>query len=118
MPGRSKNGRARRQNRCSRFWQNTCGDSTCQIQNRTHVREPVKPTAPADTVTGVRRSRRRVVDKRVRRRKSHSEWSVAKIAVRRVNCQAGQYRAQQPCDTAGRRCNCAIHAFNDNPRPG
>jgi hypothetical protein len=40
----------------------------CQIENRTHIREPVKPTAPADTVTGVRRSRQRVVDKSLWRR--------------------------------------------------
>jgi DNA-binding transcriptional LysR family regulator len=87
-----------------------------QIQSRTYIREPAKPTARADTVTCVRRSRQRVVDKRLVRRRDKKVRSIAQIAMRRVDCQTGQDRAQQPCDIAGPCCACTIHAANYKSR--
>jgi hypothetical protein len=36
-------------------------------------------------------------------------------AVRGMNYQAHQHRAQQPCNNASPRCNCAVHAVKDSP---
>jgi hypothetical protein len=74
------------------------------------IRESVKSTARADAITGVRRSRYLMVGKRlVQRGRGDRVRSITQIAVRRVNCQAGQHRAQQPCDNAGPGCDGAIH---------
>jgi hypothetical protein len=49
----------------------------------------------------------------LRRRRGDRVWSITKIAVWRVNCQASQHCAQQPCDSADSRCDGTIHASND-----
>ena len=82
---------------------------------RSCIRKSVKAAAPADAVTMLRGGGLLRVDNTLRRRRDSSERSIAQIAVRRMNYQAHQYRAQKPCDKASRCCNRAIQAINDNP---
>src|SRR5580704_8829397 len=81
---------------------------------RTCIRKSVKAAAPADAVTVLRSGGLLLVDNSLRRGRDSSERSIAQIAVRRMNYQAHQHRAQQPRDKASRCCNRAIQAINDN----
>ena len=111
---RSKDGGVWDENRRTRFRTNIRGHGIHRTQTRTCLRKSVKAAAPADAVTMLRRSGPLLVDNSLRRRRDSSDGSIAYIAVRRMNYQAHQYRAQQPCDEASRCCNRAIQAINDN----
>ena len=51
-----------------------------------------------------------MVDKRlVWRRDGYNVRSITLVTVGRVNCQAGQHRAQEPCDEVGSACDGTIH---------
>ena len=111
---RSKQERAWGWNRRGRFRPGSCGHPAHRHQNCAHIREPMKPAAPADTVTAVRLSRQLVIGKRMWRRRDNRVCSIAPVAVRRVNGQSGQHDAQQPRDNPGARCANTGHAAYDN----
>jgi hypothetical protein len=55
-----------------------------------------------------------MIEKRlVQQRSGYNGRSITLIAVGRMNCQAGQHRAQEPCDNVGSRCDGTIHVSND-----
>jgi hypothetical protein len=78
----------------------------------------MKAAAPADAITRVRRNRQLMVGKRLLHRgRGDQELSITQIAVGRVNCQASQHSAQEPCDNVAPRCDGTVHIPNDKSPP-
>ena len=73
----------------------------------------MRDAAPAGAVAAVRPIRQLLVDKSLRRSRTEKARPIAPIAMRRVNRQAEQHCAQQPCQ-AGPCCGRRIHATKDN----
>jgi len=60
-----------------------------------------------------------MIEKRLVQRSGYNGRSITLIAVGRMNCQAGQDRAQEPCDNVDSRCDGTIHAVpNDKDSAG
>jgi hypothetical protein len=78
--------------------------------------DPVKDAAPASAVAVVRSIRQSLMDKKRRQMRSKRVRTVASIAMRRVNHQAEQHRAHQPCN-AGPYYGRATHAVQDKSQP-
>jgi hypothetical protein len=109
--------RTKPSNICRRFKPNACKRCLHQANGRNNVGQSLKNTAPTGTVAAVRRTGQRVMENWLRRRRTGKLRTIAEITVRRVNGQAEQHRAQQPCNNARTCCGGTFHAAKNKSQP-
>lgn len=95
------------------FRQHGCDHSICEDHNRTRVRKTMKATTPADAITAIGRSGPRMSCVSRERRRGRKQRPIAKVAVRRMNCQARQDGTQQPSNDVASSGNGPPHVSND-----